>query len=293
MAKASSSRSDGNVRTLHEMADTRAVSDAALRDFHARHVDVKINPLVVLVGAYEEADNIGQVVDEVPDTIAGVPVTLIVIDDGSSDDTAAIAEQHGALVCRLPVNRGHGVALRLGYRLAHEAGARYVTTLDADGQWNPADLPAMVALLEDDKADFVIGSRKLGSTENNDHVRNVGMAFFGRLVSTLTRSRVTDTSSGLRAMRTEITQTVRQVQPQYQTSELLIGALSHGYRVAEVPTVMRRRISGESKKGNNVFYGASYTRVVLSTWLRERRTARLDSRPGGATEPVSSDPDRR
>ncbi len=136
----------------------------------------------------------------------------------------------------------------------------------------------MVALLEADQADFVIGSRKLGSTENTDHVRNVGMAFFGRLISTLTRSKITDSSSGLRVMRTEITAVVTQVQPQYQTSELLIGAISHGYRVAEVPTVMRRRISGHSKKGGNMFYGARYTRVVVSTWLRERRTARARER---------------
>ncbi|MGI9093109.1 MAG: glycosyltransferase family 2 protein [Mycobacteriales bacterium] len=260
------------------MADTPAVVNAALRSFHHDHPDLTIAPLVVLIAAYDEADNIAQVVDEVPEKIAGVPVSLLVIDDGSADDTAEIAASHGALVCRLPINRGHGVALRLGYRIAREGSARYIATLDADGQWNPADLPAMVALLEADQADFVIGSRKLGSTENTDHVRNVGMAFFGRLISTLTRSKITDSSSGLRVMRTEITAVVTQVQPQYQTSELLIGAISHGYRVAEVPTVMRRRISGHSKKGGNMFYGARYTRVVVSTWLRERRTARARER---------------
>jgi hypothetical protein len=79
-------------------------------------------------------------------------------------------------------------------------------------------------------------------------------------------------------MRAEITATVRQEQVQYQTSELLIGAIFQGYRVAERPIVMRRRAAGESKKGHNVLYGFRYARVILRTWWRERRTARDGAR---------------
>ena len=74
-------------------------------------------------------------------------------------------------------------------------------------------------------------------------------------------------------MRADLTGTVTQTQPQYQTSELLIGALLQGYRVAEVPTVMRQRMSGESKKGRNLAYGLRYARVITETYLRERRAA--------------------
>jgi hypothetical protein len=90
-------------------------------------------------------------------------------------------------------------------------------------------------------------------------------------VRVLTGSRVTDTSSGFRALRVEVTETVRQEQAQYQTSELLIGALLQGYRVVERPITKRKRIAGESKKGHNVLYGMRYARVILSTWARERR----------------------
>jgi glycosyltransferase involved in cell wall biosynthesis len=213
------------------------------------------------------------VLDEIPEEIAAVRVSRLVIDDGSTDDTTEIARQHGALVCTLSANRGHGVALRLGYRIARTAGARYIATLDGDGQWNPADLPAMVRILEEDRADFVVGSRQLGHTENTDHFRNIGVRFFARLISILTGTRLTDTSSGLRLMRAELTGAVRQTQPQYQTSELLIGALFQGFRVAEVPTVMRQRMSGTTKKGGNVFYGLRYARVIGKTWWRERRSA--------------------
>jgi hypothetical protein len=90
----------------------------------------------------------------------------------------------------------------------------------------------------------------------------------------LTRVPVTDTSSGLRAMRAEITAEVPQVQVQYQTSELLIGAIAAGYRVAERPVVMRKRAAGYSKKGHDLLYGARYARVILVTWWRGRRASR-------------------
>jgi glycosyltransferase involved in cell wall biosynthesis len=262
---------DAIYRGLRESPDTELVTGHALTEFARQYPDIKLARLVVVIAAFNEAENIGAVLDEVPDQIADLPVSLLVMDDGSTDDTAEIAQRHGALVCSLSVNRGHGVALRLGYRIAREAGAAYIATLDGDGQWDPADLPMMVEILESNGADFVVGSRQMGSTENTDLFRNLGVTFFAGLISFLTKTKVTDTSSGLRAMRAEMTGAIRQTQPQYQTSELLIGALLAGYKVAEVPTVMRPRMSGSSKKGRNLAYGLRYGRVIAKTWLRERR----------------------
>lgn len=282
-------------RGLREAPDTAVITSAAREAFARSYPDVKLQRLVIVIAAYNEASNIGAVLDEIPDQIADVAVSRLVIDDGSSDETTAIAQRHGALVCTLSANRGHGVALRLGYRIAREAGAEYIATLDGDGQWDPADLPAMVRLLEAGQADFVVGSRQLGHTENTDRFRNLGVRFFARLISLLTRTKLTDTSSGLRAMRAGLTAVVRQTQPQYQTSELLIGALYQGFRVAEVPTTMRQRLSGVTKKGDNLFYGLRYARVIGRTWWRERRlTARdLPRRPApqvAASGPVPGGP---
>jgi glycosyltransferase involved in cell wall biosynthesis len=259
---------------LREAPDTSAVTSAALKAFAETYPDLKLQPLVVVIAALNEAANIGAVLDEVPQQIGDIPVSLLVIDDGSTDGTTEVAQRHGALVCTLKVNRGHGVALRLGYRIARDGGAQYIATLDGDGQWDPADLPAMVSKMESGEADFVVGSRQLGQTENTDLFRNLGVKFFARVISQLTGTRLTDTSSGLRLMRADLTGTVTQTQPQYQTSELLIGALLHGYRVAEVPTVMRQRLSGESKKGRNLAYGLRYARVIGETYRRERRAAK-------------------
>src|SRR6201998_1004703 len=183
---------------LREAPDTSAVTSAALKAFAETYPDLKLQPLVIVIAAFNEAANIGAVLDEVPQQIADIPVSLLVIDDGSTDGTTQVAQRHGALVCTLNANRGHGVALRLGYRIAREGGAQYIATLDGDGQWDPADLPAMVSLMQSGHADFVIGSRQLGQTENTDLFRNVGVKFFARVISQLTGTRLTDTSSGLR-----------------------------------------------------------------------------------------------
>ena len=120
-----------------------------------------------------------------------------------------------------------------------------------------------------------------GTAETDDAFRSAGVTVFAKLVSTLTGVHVTDTSSGFRAMKAEIPQKVEQVQVQYQTSELLIGAIYAGYRIAERPITMHKRLAGESKKGHNVLYGGRYARVILSTWARERRRARQAGRQAG------------
>jgi Glycosyl transferase family 2 len=239
--------------------------------------DLTFPPVAVLIAAYNEADGIGAVLDAVPARCCGLDVASLVVVDGATDGTAEVARAHGAVVCAVPVNRGQGAALRLGYHLAAQRGARFVVTTDADGQYDLAELPVLLEPLIAGTADFVTGSRRLGANESTDPVRRLGTRVFAGLVSLLTRQRITDTSFGFRAMRAEILSQVTLTQPQYQSSELLIGVLSHGYRVAERPMTMRRRTQGRSKKGGNLAYGARYARVVVGTWWRERASA---SEPG-------------
>jgi len=256
------------------VADVRADALAAFAD---RYPHLRCAPVVVVIAAYDEAGSIGGVLEQVPRTACGLDVDTLVVDDGSVDGTSRIALEHDVYVARLERNCGHGIALRLGYRLAREYGASYIVTIDGDGQWDPRDVPVVLEPVVAGEADFVIGSRLLGSSETGDWFRGLGVNVFGMLVRLLTGVTVTDTSSGLRAMRAEVTATVRQEQVQYQTSELLIGAIYQGYRIAERPTVMHRRTAGESKKGTNVLYGLRYARVIVGTWWRERR-ARGDPR---------------
>ncbi len=263
----------------------------ALDTFAVDYPDVALPPVAVVIAAYNEERGIGAVLDAMPTSTGGdepLAIATIVIVDGATDDTAAIARKRDVYVCELPRNRGQGAALRLGYAIARDGGARYIVTTDADGQYDGGQLHALLEPLRSDEADLVIGSRRLGDDHSRDPVRRAGVRFFAFVISTLTGTRVTDTSSGYRAMRAELTANVTLNQPQYQTSELLISALGHGYRVVERPVTMRVRFHGKSKKGNNVVFGTRYARVVFGTWARERR-ARFDAKTKRSDHPKPAD----
>lgn len=247
------------------------VDRAALAEYAERCGDHRFAPVVVLIAAYNEEESIGEVLDSIPARSCDLDVDKLVVVDGATDDTAKIALKHGARTCIAATNRGQGAALRLGYHLAAERGAHYIITTDADGQYDITELPKLLRPLIDGDADFVSGSRVLGSNERPQLIRRVGTHVFAWLVSALTGQRITDTSFGFRGMLAEVPNSVILEQPQYQSSELLVGVLSRGYRVREQPMRMLARTAGVSKKGNNFRYGYRYARVVLETWWRERR----------------------
>jgi len=250
----------------------RHVITGALADVEARLGDVQLTDAVALVCAYEEEGAIGDVLDKIPDTACGLPLTTIVIVDGGDDRTAEIAEKSGATTIVFPVNLGHGVALKVGYRFCIDHGAKWIVTLDADGQNDPDEIPVMLQPLIDDEADFVVASRRLGTDTTTDRFRKVGVVFFSTMMNKMTGAHLTDTSNGYRALRVSMLADVvdRLEQEQYQTAELLITCLKRGWRVTERPTVWYPRQAGTTKKGANWLFGARYLNVVLRTWLRER-----------------------
>ena len=249
----------------------RLVMRLGRQDFARRHPHAAFGPVLVLITSYLEADNIGAVLKQVPETVAGLDVSTLVVVDGGDDGTAAIVAGHGACCAVLPANMGQGVALRVGYELAAAHGASYVVTVDADGQNDPSELPDLLAPVLAGEADLVVGSRRLGVDRTSDRFRRAGVRFFSAVVNLLAGQHLTDTSNGFRAIRIELLQDVVLEQDQYQTAELILSAAARGWRLAERPTVWYPRSSGQSKKGHNLFFGVQYARVVVRTWLRERR----------------------
>lgn len=235
-------------------------------------------PLAVVVPAYNEEPTVAAVVSEIPGEVAGLATEVIVVVDGARDATAAQAISAGALVCDVPVNRGQGAALKLGYWLARARGAEIITTIDADGQYAPAEIASVVQPILDGRADFVSGSRRLGNELTTDATRHFGVIVFGVILTVLTRHRITDPACGLRAMRSEVTAAVTLEQPQYQASELQISAALNGYALAEVPTTMRDRgvHATATKKGGNLGYGLRFARAAIHTWRRDRKAARRE-----------------
>jgi glycosyltransferase involved in cell wall biosynthesis len=263
-------------------------SDAAARGFRAAYPDLSLPPVAVIIPALNEEDGLGGVLAAVEPSICGLDTAVIVVDDGSRDRTSGVARAHGALVARRSSPGGQGTALRVGYALAREFGAQYVVTLDADGQWDPADVPRVLEPVVTGEADFALGSRVLGVSEGRHWFRGLGVRVFSAIARLMTGTSVTDTSSGLRAFTVEVATEVPQYEPQYQSSEMLLGALLHGYRVVERPTTMHRRTFGKSRKGNDIFYGLRYAGVVLRTYLRERGAKQRRASTGRFTPPANS-----
>jgi len=271
LSPARGATSGASIRTDPDRA--RRVIQESRADFDAAYPGVTFEPVVGLVCAYEEEANIGAVLAAMPKEACGLPVTTLVIVDGGSDATDKVARESGAVTFVLRENLGHGYALRVGYALCIELGARYAVTLDADGQNDPAEIPVMLQPLVDDEADFVVASRVLGRDTTTDRTRKAGVRVFSWLLSTIGRTKLTDTSNGYRALRVSMLDDIayRLVQPQYQTAELLIIAMRRGWRVTERPTVWFPRASGTTKKGKNWLFGFRYGRVVAETWWRMRK----------------------
>jgi glycosyltransferase involved in cell wall biosynthesis len=255
------------------LVDDDAV-EAFIAEYGSGAKPPELAPVAIVIAAYNEEDGIVDVLKSMPDMVCGQETATIVVVDGAKDDTARLAHDCGVYVCDAPVNRGQGAALRLGYRLARTCGAEYIVTTDADGQYDPAHMETILEPVVNGEADFCSGSRVLGRQETTDRFRRLGVHVFATIITGLTGQRITDTSFGMRAMRAEVTGNVELRQPQYQSSELLIGIIARGYKVVERPAVMQLRTAGASKKGNNLVYGSRYARVVFGTWLRERRSAR-------------------
>ena len=265
------SNEDLEKRRISRLRDF-AIAQARDR-FDADYPGFVPDEIVASICAYEEEGNIGDVLKKMPDTLNGSPYTSFVVVDGGSDKTAEIARSFpGVKVFEFPVNLGHGVALQVTYRYCIEHNVKYVVTLDADGQNDPAEMAQILAPLESDQADFVVASRVLGEDKTTDVVRKSGVRFFSFVMNKMTGANLTDTSTGYRALRVTMLADVvdRLTQEQYQTAELLITALKRGWRASEVPTVWYPRASGTTKKGKNWLFGFRYARVVFGTWWRER-----------------------
>ena len=250
-------------------ATDELIDHVALEDFRSHHGHEALNPVAIVIAAYKEADNIERVVKSMPHEIEGEATSVVVVVDGEDDGTSALTRVAGGVAVVAPVNRGQGAALRLGYRVAREHGARYVVTADADGQTDPDDLGRALRPVMAGEKDFVNGSRRLGHTHGDDAVRNTGVVVFATLVSLLMGTKVTDTANPVRAFTAELTASLSLEEPQYQASELLISALAHGVRYGEVPVTMLNRTSGASKKGGNLSYGYRYAKVLARTYWRE------------------------
>ena len=203
--------------------------------------------VVAIVPAWNEAAAIGGVVDEI---LAFDPtIHVVVVDDASDDETASVAQRHGAKVLPLLFNVGIGGAVQTGFRYARDEGYEIAVRLDGDGQHDASELGKLIGPVRAGEADLVIGSRFVdpGGTYRPPFARRMGIRVFARLVSLLGGQKVTDTTSGFSAMnRAGIELFALEYPHDYPEVEATLVALRSGLRLAQVQVEMRERQTGTS-----------------------------------------------
>ena len=227
--------------------------------------------VLVVVPAHNEEESLPRTLAEIRAKAPGVDV--LVVDDGSRDGTARAARTAGVPVVRHAVNLGVGGALQTGFRWAFEHGYDVGVQLDADGQHDPAYLPALLAPVLEGRCDVSIGSRFVSSTGYRaPWTRRIGMLLFSGVVRLSLGRPITDTTSGFRAYNRAVMGVCQHDFPKdFPDAPLLIALARRGFRLDEVPVVMRERHAGQSfyTLGKQLYY--PYKNLLASLMALIRR----------------------
>ena len=203
--------------------------------------------VLIIIPAYNEEKRLPALLNEVRDTA----YTAVVVDDSSTDNSAAVARAFGIPVLSLPANLGIGGGVQTGFLYAVRNGYDIVVQIDGDGQHSPEWIPAILAPILADEADCVIGSRYIPESPDCDYktpfARRMGMYFSTGILALFTGLRIHDTTSGFRALnRKAFTLFSVEYPVDHPEAEALLMLHQIGFRIKEVPVKMRGRITGQS-----------------------------------------------
>lgn len=229
---------------------------------------------LIIMPAHNEAANLPVVIPEVLKAAPGYD--LLVVDDGSRDQTAIVAARLGARVVSLPVNLGYGGAVQTGFRYAVRHGYDLAVVMDADGQHDPSGIPLLAETVASGSADVAVGSRFRGRMDyRQPWVKRVGMAIFAWIVSRITGRTVTDPTSGFQALNADVLRffAFDNYPVDYPDADTLLVLHYAGFRVTEVPVTMRERFSGTSMhSGWRPFYYVSKMWLAIAMVILRQKT---------------------
>ena len=221
--------------------------------------------VMVVVPAYNEEKDIYKVVASIKEYHPEIDV--VVVNDGSKDNTCFEAKRAGAFVIDLPQNLGIGGAVQTGYLYGKRNDYDVVIQIDGDGQHDPKDISRLVEVIENKEADMVIGSRFVEQTEyESSSMRKLGINFFSRFVSFVCKQNFYDTTSGYRAANRKVIELFSTYYPKdYPEVETIVYAIKRGIRIKEVSVDMNKRQGGKSSITplKSVYYMIKVTSAIL------------------------------
>lgn len=229
------------------------------------------NRFAIIIPAFNEEGRIGA-------TIAGIrkstDADIIVVSDGSADNTVNEAKAAGALVIELPFNLGYGAALQTGFKYALKKKYEFAVQMDGDGQHDPLSIQALIQPILRDEVDIMIGSRFLSEgTYRAPFVRRMGMYFFGFITSVLTGRKITDPTSGFQALNKKVMEfyASRAYPVDYPDADVIIMLHRKGFRFKEVPVVMHNAAKPSMHGGiiNPLYYIFKMVLSILVTLMRK------------------------
>jgi glycosyltransferase involved in cell wall biosynthesis len=227
----------------------------------------------VVMPAFNEGRVIASVIHRVRETLPDAHV--VVINDGSSDNTGSVASAAGARVVNLPFNCGYGVALQTGLTYAFRAGAEIVITMDSDGQHDPGSIEPLIQPVRKGERDLALGSRYLPQSVSYrvPALRRLVSRCLSLLLTLITRQRLTDTTTGFQCMNRKTLErfvTLKDFPEKTPDADLILYAIMTGARVCEVPVTMHEDRGGESMHGafKSMFYIPKLFTAILSVLLQ-------------------------
>ncbi|MDF2592704.1 MAG: glycosyl transferase family protein [Clostridia bacterium] len=222
---------------------------------------------LVIIPAYNEERNIKCVVDSIK--TSGLDVDIVVVNDGSIDDTSKASKEAGVRVIDLPINLGIGGAVQAGFIYAYQMDYDVAIQVDGDGQHDVKDLSKLIKAIENQEADLIIGSRFVEKSNYKPSItRNLGINFFSKLVSLLIKYTITDTTSGYRCIGKAAISLFAEYYPMdYPEVETIVYAHKMGLKVKEISVDMNPRLSGKSSISllDGLYYLIKVTIMLLVT----------------------------
>ena len=232
--------------------------------------------LAIIIPAYNEAGRVASTIDGIRKF---TDADIIVVSDGSTDNTVNEASEVGATVIELPFNLGYGAALQTGFKYVLRKGYKFAVQMDADGQHDPSAIPLLIKPVHEGEVDVAVGSRFLGGGDyKSPFIRRVGIFFFAVVTSVFTGKKVTDPTSGFQALNRKVMEFYagNAYPADYPDADVIIMLHRSGMKFKEVPVVMKRSVGKVSMHGGlrPFYYIFKMLLSILVTLLRSGEEGR-------------------